>query len=191
MKPFAPKFMKVGILTAALQELTPRAVRDMDPDRAIEDWLAFAGELGSGHIQLSAALHPSETDVPPEAMLDPVANTLDLRRPFDKERARRVEAALRSTAVGLSDLAYFDNLLHHDPATRKKKHDFLMRVFDAAVETEASRWAAQIMSALALDSHVEVYLGPPDAVVHGAEYEQKRLGTIESVTRARRITSHI
>jgi len=63
--------------------------------------------------------------------------------------------------------------------------------FDAAVETEASRWAAQIMSVLALDSHVEVYLGPPDAVVHGAEYEQKRLGTIESVTRARRITSHI
>src|SRR5215510_9224980 len=40
--------------------------------------------------------------------------------------------------------------------------------FDAAVETEASRWAAQIMSALALDSHVEVYLGPPDSVVHGA-----------------------
>ena len=132
MKPFAPKFMKVGILTAALQELTPRAVRDADPDRAIEDWLAFAREIGSGHIQLSAALHPSETDVPPEAMLDPVANTLDLRQPFDKERARRVEAALRSTGVGLSDLAYFDNLLHHDPATRKKKHDFVMRVFDAA-----------------------------------------------------------
>ncbi|HEY1308431.1 MAG TPA: TIM barrel protein [Vicinamibacterales bacterium] len=132
MKPFSPQFMKVGILTAALQELTPRAVRDADPDRAIEDWLAFAREVGSGHIQLSAALHPSETDVPPEAMLDPVANTLDLRRPFDKERARRVEAALRSTGIGLSDLAYFDNLLHHDPATRKKKHDFVMRVFDAA-----------------------------------------------------------
>src|SRR5262245_65328870 len=106
MKPFAPKFMKVGILTAALQELTPRDVRDADPDRAIEDWLAFARELGSEHIQLSAALHPSETDVPPEAMLDPVANTLDLRRPFDKERARRVETALKSTGVGLSDLAY-------------------------------------------------------------------------------------
>src|SRR5262245_10282894 len=132
MKPFSPKFMKVGILTAALQELTPREVRDADPDRAIEDWLAFARELGAGHIQLSAALHPSETDVPPEAMLDPVANTLDLRRAFDKERARRVESALQSTGVGLSDLAYFDNLLHHDPATRKKKHEFLLRVFDAA-----------------------------------------------------------
>src|SRR5678815_2555518 len=81
IRPFKPQFMKVGILTAALQELTPRAVRDADPDRAIEEWLAFARELGVENIQLSAALHPSDTDVPPEAMLDPVANTLDLRRP--------------------------------------------------------------------------------------------------------------
>ena len=86
--------MKVGILTAALQELTPREVRDADPDRAIEDWLAFARELGADDIQLSAALHPSEADVPPEAMLDPVANTLDLRQPFDRARATRVQAAM-------------------------------------------------------------------------------------------------
>ncbi len=83
-------------------------------------------------MQLSAALHPTETDVPPEAMLDPVANTLDLRKPFDKERAKRVQAALKATGVGLSDLGYFDNLLHHDPAIRKKKHDFMLRVFDTA-----------------------------------------------------------
>lgn len=124
--------MKIGILTAALQELTPRDVRDADPDRAIEDWLAFGKELGADYIQLSAALHPSETDVPPEAMLDPVANTLDLRRPFDKERAARVQAAVSATGTRISDLAYFDNLLHHDAATRKKKRDFAMRVFDAA-----------------------------------------------------------
>ena len=132
IKPFEPKFMKVGVLTAALQELTPRAVRDADPDRAVEEWLAFAAEIGASYIQLSAALHPSETDVPPEAMLDPVANTLDLRQPFDRARARRVEAAMRAAAVGISEVAYFDNLLHHDAATRKKKHDFLLRVFDAA-----------------------------------------------------------
>jgi sugar phosphate isomerase/epimerase len=132
MKPFEPKFMKLGILTAALQELTRRDVRDLDPDRAIEDWLAFAKELGADYIQLSAALHPSEGDVPPEAMLDPVANTLDLRRPFNKERARRVESAIRFSGIGLSDLAYFDNLLHHDRVTRTKKHAFLLRVFDAA-----------------------------------------------------------
>jgi sugar phosphate isomerase/epimerase len=130
---FAPKFMQVGVLTAALQELTPRETRDADPDRAIEDWLVFGRELGASHIQLSAALHPSETDVPPEAMLDPVANTLDLRQPFDAARARRVSGAMKSSGVGISDLAYFDNLLHHDRATREKKRDFLLKVLDAAV----------------------------------------------------------
>ena len=124
--------MKVGVLTAALQELTPREVRDPDPDRAIEEWLTFARDVGADYIQLSAALHPTETDVPPEAMLDPVANTLDLRRPFDGSRARRVAAASAATGVGLSDLGYFDNMLHHDPLIRRKKQEFMLRVFDAA-----------------------------------------------------------
>jgi sugar phosphate isomerase/epimerase len=132
IKPFAPKFMKVGVLTAALQELTPRDVRDPDPDRAIEEWLQFAKEVGASYVQLSAALHPTETDVPPEAMLDPVANTLDLRAPFDRTRAKRVEAALTATGVGFSDIGYFDNMLHHDRAIRQKKHDFMLRVFDTA-----------------------------------------------------------
>lgn len=132
MKKFEPKFMKVGVLTAALQELTPREVRDADPDRAIEEWVEYARSVGADYIQLSAALHPTETDIPPEAMLDPVANTLDLRQPFDKERARRVTRALEAGRVGLSDVGYFDNMLHHDPAVRKKKHDFMMRVFEAA-----------------------------------------------------------
>ena len=91
VKGFEPKVMKVGVLTAALQELTPREKRDRDPDSAIEDWLAFGRELGADYIQVSAAVHPSEADVPPEAMLDPVANTLDLRKPFDKARARRID----------------------------------------------------------------------------------------------------
>jgi sugar phosphate isomerase/epimerase len=132
MKQFDPKFMKVGVLTAALQELTPRDVRDADPDRAIEEWVQFAREVGADYIQLSSALHPTETDIPPEAMLDPVANTLDLRQPFDKERARRVTKALEASGVGLSDVGYFDNMLHHDPEVRKKKHDFMRRVFEAA-----------------------------------------------------------
>ena len=45
IKPFEPHFMKVGVLTAALQELTPRDVRDADPDRAIEEWVEFARTL--------------------------------------------------------------------------------------------------------------------------------------------------
>jgi sugar phosphate isomerase/epimerase len=130
---FEPKFMKLSVLTAALQELTPRNIRDEDPDRAIEDWLAFSRELDCPNIQLSAALHPSQADVPPEAMLDPVANTLDLRKPFDRARAQRVRAAMSATGVGITDLAFFDNLLHEDDAQRTKKHQFVLRMMDAAV----------------------------------------------------------
>lgn len=131
--PFRAKPMKLSVFTAALQELTPRAVRDADPDRAVEDWLEFARELDCPHIELSAALHPSVSDVPTEALLDPVANTLDLRRPFDRPRASRVHAAMRDTGVGLSDLAYFDNMLAADATIRRQKHEFMLRVFDAAV----------------------------------------------------------
>src|ERR1700687_3840264 len=102
IQPFNPKFMKVGVLTAALQELTPRHMRDEDPDRASEDWIQFGAELGVDEIQLSSALHPSQSDVPPEAMLDPVANTLDLRRPFDRRRAARILGAMQANTVGLS-----------------------------------------------------------------------------------------
>jgi sugar phosphate isomerase/epimerase len=134
---FKPQFMKVGVLTAALQELTPREKRDPDPDLAIEEWIQFARELGVNYIQLSAAVHPDEADIPPEAMLDPVANTLDLRQPFTKDRAKRVQASLEAARMGVSDIGYFDNMLHHDPELRKKKHDFMIRAMDAAVELGA------------------------------------------------------
>jgi sugar phosphate isomerase/epimerase len=125
--------MRLSILTAALQELTPRERRDADPDLAIEEWLEFAVQIGCPNIELSAALHPSESDVPAAALLDPVANTLDLRRAFDAERAARVRRAMQSTKVGLSDLAYFDNMLAADESVRGKKHAMMLRVFDAAV----------------------------------------------------------
>jgi sugar phosphate isomerase/epimerase len=125
--------MKLSVLTAALQELTPRSRRDPDPDLAIEEWLDFARTIGCPNIQLSAAIHPSQSDVPAEALLDPVANTLDLRAPFDRARATRVASAMKTTGVGLSDLGYFDNMLAADPQIRTRKHDFMLRVFDAAV----------------------------------------------------------
>ena len=158
-KPFAPRPMKLSVLTAALQELTPRARRDADPDLAIEEWLAFAREIGCPYIQLSAALHPSESDVPAEAMLDPVANTLDLRRPFDRERAARVQRAQRSTGVGLSDLAYFDNMLASDEGVRLKKHEFMLRVFDAAVllGTDAVCGFVGRNPAIEMDANLELF----------------------------------
>lgn len=132
-KSFDPTYMPVGVLTGALQELTPRERRDPDPDLAVEEWLQFAADLGADCIELSAALHPDVADVPPEAMLDPVANTLDLREPFTGARAERVLAAVKATGVKISDVAYFDDLLHEDPAIRKKKHDFMLATMDAAV----------------------------------------------------------
>ena len=133
VRAFAPQHMPVGILTAALQELTPRARRDADPDLAIEEWLAYAQRMGADCIQLSAALHPNEADVAAEALLDPVANTLDLRAPFTRERARRVEAAVRASGVAIADVGYFDDMLHADAALRAKKHAFMLRAMDAAV----------------------------------------------------------
>jgi sugar phosphate isomerase/epimerase len=131
-QPFKPQFMKMSVLTAALQELTPREVRDADPDKAIEDWLQFSLDMECPNIQISAALHPTEADVSVEAMLDPVANTLDLRKPFDAARAKRVQAAMKATGVGVTDIAFFDNMLHDDRDVRNKKHQFMLRVMDAA-----------------------------------------------------------
>ncbi len=133
IKPFEPVHMPVGVLTAALQELTSREARDADPDLAIEEWLDFARDLGADCIELSAALHPSVADMPAEAMLDPVANTVDLREEFDEARAKRVQAAVDATGVVIADVAYFDDMLHADAGIRRKKHDFMLRVMDTAV----------------------------------------------------------
>lgn len=47
--------------------------------------------------------------------------------------ASRIQSAMRLTGIGLSDLAYFDNMLVADATMRHQKHEFMMRVFDAAV----------------------------------------------------------
>lgn len=129
---FEPTYMPIGILTAALQELTPREQRDADPDLAIEEWLEFAAQLDADCIELSSAFHPSEADIPAEAMLDPVANTLDLRQSFDEARAGRVQAAIDATGVWIADIAYFDDMLHEDPTIRARKHEFMIHTMDAA-----------------------------------------------------------
>src|ERR1700685_3172516 len=66
---FSPRPMRLSVLTAALQELTPRAKRDADPDLAIEEWLDFSHQIDCPYIQLSAALHPDDSDIPAAAML--------------------------------------------------------------------------------------------------------------------------
>ena len=130
---FHPRPMRLSVLTAALQDLTPRALRDADPDLAVEEWLDFARRIGSPNIELSTALHPDESEVPAAALLDPVADTLDLRRPLDAPRVARIRRAMQTSGVGLSDLAYFDNMLAADEGQRRRKHERMLRVFDAAV----------------------------------------------------------
>ena len=44
VRAFEPEYMPVGVLTAALQELTPREKRDPDPDLAVEEWLLLVVE---------------------------------------------------------------------------------------------------------------------------------------------------
>lgn len=130
--PFKPTFMPVWAFSLRPSKSSPREKRDPDPDLAIEEWLQFASELGAECIELSAAGHPDLADIPPEAMLDPVANTLDLRQPFDENRARRVQAAIDATGVQIVDIGYFDNLLHQDPDIRRQKQEFMLRVGDTA-----------------------------------------------------------
>ncbi len=57
--------------------------------------------------------------------------------------------------------------------------------FDTAVKEEALCMAEAIGTALTLGRDVEVYVGPPDTLIHGTRYRQERLGTIESLTAAR------
>jgi sugar phosphate isomerase/epimerase len=156
---FRPKPMRLSILTAALQELTPRERRDADPDLAIEEWLEFARQIGSPNIELSAALHPSQSDIEAAALLDPVANTLDLRAPFDASRAARVRRAMQSSGVGLSDVGYFDNMLHPDDSIRQKKHALMLRVFDAAVAlgTDAVTGFVGRNPEIAMDANLEMF----------------------------------
>ena len=55
--------------------------------------------------------------------------------------------------------------------------------FDDDLIAEANRRARQLQAALLLDGYVLVYAGPADATIRGRRYEQKLLGTIESLTR--------
>jgi len=55
MRDFRPRPMRLSILTAALQELTPRNRRDADPDLAIEEWLEFARSCAA---PISSSLRP-------------------------------------------------------------------------------------------------------------------------------------
>ncbi len=130
---FKPECMQISLLTAALQELTPREKRRKDPDLAVEDWIKFGREVGVRRLQMSSALPEELADVPPEALLDPVADHLNVKNPLTPDRVNRIQGALKAAQMTFSDLGYFDNMLIGDLKARKIKHDWMIKIMDAAV----------------------------------------------------------
>lgn len=131
---FKPEYMQISLLTAALQELTPRDKRRKDPDLAVEDWIKFGREAGVRRLQISSALPEELADVPAEALLDPVADHLNVLKPMSKDRVKRIQSALKASEMSFSDIGYFDNMLIGDKKLRKVKHDWMVKLMDAAVE---------------------------------------------------------
>ena len=66
---------------------------------------------------------------------------------------------MQSTRVGLSDLAYFDNMLAVDESLRHRKHELMRRVFDAAVllGTDAVAGFVGRNPALSLDANLVMF----------------------------------
>ena len=135
---FEPKFMKVGILTAALQELTPRDQRDADPIG--QSKTGSHSRVSSGQITFNSP----RLFIPPRptcrrrrcSIRSPTPWTCDAR----STPTGRVASTRRSNrpASDSPTSGKLDNLLHHDRTIRQKKHDFLLRVFDAAVRLGAN-----------------------------------------------------
>ncbi len=148
---FKPECMQISLLTAALQELTPREKRRKDPDLAVEDWIRFGREVGVRRLQLSSALPEELADVPPEAMLDPVADHLNVLKPMTPDRVKRIQGALRASEMSFSDLAYFDNMLVGDAKLRKVKHEWMVKIMDAAVALDVKAVCGFVGRNVALD----------------------------------------
>jgi len=126
--------MRTAVLTAALQQIVPREKQDRDPLLPVMRWLKLAEEIGCDGIQLAAALHPDDSYVPPEAMLDPAADHLPLRQELSDDDAEVIMAKSWETGVKIYDLGVFENLLHHDPAIRAKIHAHVLKAARAAAK---------------------------------------------------------
>lgn len=127
-----PKLMRVAVLTAALQEIVSRDEQNKEPLLPVVRWLDLAREIGCDGIQLAAALHPADSYMPAEAMLDPVADHLPLRQELSDADAEIINDKSYGTGVRIFDLGVFENLLHHDGIIRKKIHDHLLKAARAA-----------------------------------------------------------
>src|SRR4051812_49437023 len=93
------------------------------PERSLEEVAAWAG--ANGYEALELAAWPQLGDRPF------TASHVAADR-FDDAEADRVRGALESNGLTLSALAYYDNNLDPDPATREGYHAHLRACIDAS-----------------------------------------------------------
>ena len=103
--------MKLGLLTACL------------PGESLAEVAAWAGSHGYAALEVAAW--------PDRPGRDWEASHLDVES-FAPERAAEVRALLDQHGLSLSAVAYYENNLHQDPATREATHEHLRRCIDAA-----------------------------------------------------------
>jgi sugar phosphate isomerase/epimerase len=103
--------VRLGLLTACL------------PGESLEDVAGWAGDHGYDALEVAAW--------PDRPGRDWEASHLDVEA-FGTADAGRVRALLDRTGLTLSAVAYYENNLHEDPATREATHEHLRRCIDAA-----------------------------------------------------------
>jgi sugar phosphate isomerase/epimerase len=103
--------VKLGLLTACL------------PGEPLEEIAAWAGT--NGYQALEVAAWPNRPG------RDWEASHLDVES-LDDAAAARVRSLMDVHGLELSAVAYYENNLHHDPATREETHQHLRRCIDAA-----------------------------------------------------------
>ena len=132
--------MPVGVVTAALQELTPREQRDADP-RSRHRGVARLRHHARGRLHRIVGGPPSirRRRARRSAARSSSQHTRSPRAV--RQSASAASPSVRSTPPECASLTsgYFDDMLHADPAIRRRKHEFCERVMDAAVVTRRRR----------------------------------------------------
>ena len=103
--------MKLGFLTACL------------PGTGLEELVKWAAEHGFDALELAAWPVDADRDYQGRQIN---ASTMN------RDEAQRIRELFREHRVDISALAYYDNNLHPDPSVRRRHHDHLRRVIDAA-----------------------------------------------------------
>jgi sugar phosphate isomerase/epimerase len=103
--------VRLGLLTACL------------PGVPLEDIVSWAAAHGYAALEIAAW--------PDRPGRDWEATHLDVER-FGPDRADEIRDLMTTAGIDISAVAYYENNLHLDPATREATHEHLRRCIDAA-----------------------------------------------------------